>query len=67
MTLQERVFHAVAIPQSGLIKAYGEAEAKEKAWQGLQACYGNDFNILGILDITERKISNFTYEKNRLF
>jgi len=61
--LTEKMYHVIATPESGLIKAFGITEAKEKAWRFFQACYGNKFNILDIVDITERKISNKEYLK----
>lgn len=54
--MQLKTFHVVAIPESGLIEAYGLAEAKEKAFHHFQACYGNEYNILNIVDVTERTI-----------
>jgi hypothetical protein len=49
-----------------LIKAYGKAEVKEKAFNFFQACYGNEYQILNIVDVTERKISEKEYLKNML-
>lgn len=45
-----------AIPESGLINAEGKAEAREKAFNFFQACYGREYNILSIVDVTDRKI-----------
>lgn len=53
-----KTFHVIAIPESGLIEAFGIAEAKEKAFNFFQACYGNNYNILNIVDVSERKILN---------
>jgi hypothetical protein len=64
--LQEKTYHVIAQQETGLIKAYGIAEAKEKAFHFFQACYGNDYNILNIVDITSRNISAVEYLKNRL-
>ena len=64
--MQRKIFHVIAQQETGLIKAYGIAEAKEKAFNFFQACYGNDFNLLDIVDISGRKISNSEYLKNRL-
>lgn len=61
-----KIFHIVAQQETGLIKAYGIAEAKEKAFHHFQACYGNDYNILDIIDISDRNISEKIYIKNRL-
>jgi len=47
-----------AIPESGLIDAHSKAEAKEKAFHFLQACYGREYNILSIVDVSDRKIIN---------
>jgi hypothetical protein len=51
-----KTFHVVATPESGLIEAQRIAEAKEKAFHFFQACYGNDYNILSIVDVSNRKI-----------
>lgn len=51
-----KTFHIVAIPESGLIEALGYAEAKDKAIHHFQACYGNEFNILDIVDVSNRII-----------
>lgn len=64
--MESKIFNIVAIPESGLIKAYGIAEAKEKVFHFFQACYGNDYNILNIIDISGRNISENEYLKNRL-
>jgi hypothetical protein len=62
----QKIFHVVAIPESGLLKAYDYTDAKEKACTFLSGCYGTDFNILDIVDCTNRKITDADYIKNRL-
>ena len=64
--LNEKIYHVVATPESGLIKAYGIAEAKVKAWIFLQACYGNSFNILAVIDVSDRDILRNQYLTNQL-
>lgn len=53
-----KTFHIIGIPESGLIEAHGQAEAKEKAFHHFQACYGNNYNILDIVDVSNRDIRN---------
>jgi hypothetical protein len=60
--METKLYHIIATPESGLIEAYGVAEAKEKAFHFFQACYGNNYNILDIVDVSGRKI----LEKQRL-
>jgi len=65
--LQEKIYHVISQQETGLIKAYGIAEAKEKAFNFFQAYYGNNYNLLDIVDVSHRNIDNKTYLKNRLF
>lgn len=66
MYLTEKIYHVIAQQESGLIKAYGIAEAKEKIFHHFQSCYGNNYNILDIIDITNRNITKKEYIKHRL-
>jgi len=64
--LKQKIFHVIAQQESGLIKAYGIAEAKEKAFHFFQACYGNDYNLLSIVDVSDRNIPEKEFLRCRL-
>lgn len=56
--LEEKIYHCIANKETFLIKSWGYAEAKEKAFHHLQSCYGNEYNILSFKDVTEELNNN---------
>lgn len=61
-----RLYHVIAYQETGLIEAFGIAEVKEKIFNHFQSCYGNDYNILNIFDITDRNLSQKEINECRL-
>ncbi len=64
--MELKTYHVIEQQETGLLKAYGIAEVKEKIFNHFQSCYGNNYNILGIIDITNRNLTDSEYQKNRL-
>jgi len=64
--LKQKIFHVIAQQETGLIKAYGIVEAKEKVFHFFQACYGNDYNLLFIVDFSDRNITEAEFLRCRL-
>jgi hypothetical protein len=63
--MKEKVYQMIAQQEEGYVKAYGYAEAKEKILSHLTACYGLDYDLLHIIDVTDH-VSIAEYDKNKL-